>query len=151
MSDTSAKDYPPPTRRHERGFTLLELLVVLAILGLLVALVAPAALSQLGHAKRKIAQQSIERMATILDLYKLDVGSYPSTEQGLQALIAQPTGASSWHGPYVKGDKIPQDPWSRPFLYREPSNRTGKDYDLCSLGEKGQPGGSGDSAEICND
>ena len=138
-------------RRAERGFTLLELLVVLAILGLLIGLVAPAALRQLGSAKEKIAHQSIERLATVLDIYKLDVGSYPTTEQGLQALIARPSGVARWSGPYLKGDKLPEDPWGRPFVYRSPSQRPGHEFDLYSLGPTGQPGGPGDSAAIYNE
>jgi general secretion pathway protein G len=142
---------PREARKAERGFTLLELLVVLAILGLLIGLVAPAALRQLGSAKEKIAQQSIERIAGVLDIYKLDVGSYPTTDQGLQALITRPSGITRWNGPYLKGEKIPEDPWGRPFVYRNPSQRPGHEYDLLSLGPTGQPGSAGNTAAIVNE
>lgn len=134
----------------QAGYTLLELLVVLAILGLLVGLVAPAALRQLGSAKEKVAHQSIERLATVLDIYHVDVGAYPTTEQGLQALITRPAGVKRWNGPYVKGETVPEDPWGHPFLYRYPSERQGHDYDLYSLGPTGQPGATGDAAAIYN-
>jgi general secretion pathway protein G len=140
--DSSAQQY---------GFTLLELLVVLAILGLLIGLVAPAALRQLESSKEKIAHQSIERIAGVLDIYKLDVGTYPTTEQGLQALIDRPSGVARWNGPYLKGVNAPEDPWGRPFIYHNPSQRTGHDYDLYSLGRTGQPGGTGDAAMIYNE
>jgi general secretion pathway protein G len=134
-------------RRHrDAGFTLLEILVVIAILGLLIGLVAPAVLRQLGGAKVNIAKQSIERLGSVLDLYKLDVGSYPSTEQGLAALAARPTGADNWNGPYIKGDAVPVDAWNHPYTYRMPSQRGGHDYDLCSLG----PNGTGGDGQICN-
>lgn len=135
-------------RRDERGFTLLELLVVLAILGLLIGLVAPAALRQLGSAKLKIAHQSIERLASVLDIYKLDVGSYPTTEQGLEALLTRPPGVTHWSGPYLKGDAVPEDPWGRPFVYRMPSDRPGHDYDLYSLGPDGKISGTEQSDKI---
>ena len=137
--------------RRQRGFTLLELLVVLAILGLLIGLVAPAALRQLGSAKEKIAHQSIERLATVLDMYKLDVGSYPTTDQGLQALISRPAGVTRWSGPYLQGEKVPEDPWGRPFVYHNPSQRPGHEFDLYSLGPSGQANTTGDGAAIYNE
>jgi general secretion pathway protein G len=136
-----------------RGFTLIELLVVIAILGLLVYMVAPAALRQLGSSKQKIAQQSIERMVGILDIYKLDNGSYPSTDQGLQALVVKPADATDWNGPYIKTTKMPEDPWGHAYLYRSPSDRTGYDFDLCSQGpnvQAGQAALNGGSGQICN-
>jgi general secretion pathway protein G len=134
------------SKRDERGFTLLELLVVIAILGLLIGLVAPAALRQLGGARLSVARQSIERLGTVLDMYKLDVGSYPTGEQGLKALIEHPTGVDLWNGPYLKGGE-PMDPWNHPYIYRNPSIRSGHDYDLCS---GGPPGTSAGTDAICN-
>lgn len=134
-----------PRNQRQEGFTLLELLVVIAILGLLIGLVAPAALRQLGGARISVARQSIERIGTILDMYKLDIGSYPSSDQGLQALVTQPSGVPNWNGPYVKGN-VPLDPWNHPYRYAEPSSRPNHDYDLCSPG----PSGTGGNDEICN-
>jgi general secretion pathway protein G len=137
-------------RSRERGFTLIELLVVIAILGMLVYMVAPAALRQLGSSKQKIAQQSVERLAGILDIYKLDVGGYPTTEQGLQALVTRPSEATGWAGPYVKSGTVPLDPWTHPYLYRSPSARADHDFDLCSPGPNVQAGSAGGSGQICN-
>jgi general secretion pathway protein G len=132
-------------QKPPEGFTLLELLVVIAILGLLIGLVAPAALRQLGSARTSVAKQSIERIGSILDMYKLDVGDYPTTDQGLRALVDQPSGVTNWNGPYVKG-AVPIDPWNHPYVYRSPSSRSGRDFDLCSEG----PSSTGGDQEICN-
>ena len=137
-------------REGERGFTLIELLVVLAILGLLVGFVAPAVIRQLGSAKHKVAEQSIERLAGILDLYRLDVGSYPTTQQGLQALSAAPTGVTGWDGPYLKDETGAKDPWGRAFEYRSPSQRQNHPFDIVSLGADGKPGGQGEEADVEN-
>ena len=134
----------------ESGFTLIELLVVLAILGLLIGFVAPAVIRQLGSAKHKIAEQSVERLSGILDLYRLDVGSYPSTEQGLQGLNTAPSGVTGWNGPYVKDADGIKDPWGRAFEYRSPSQRAGHSFDIVSLGADGKPGGDGEDADIIN-
>ncbi len=135
------------TVSDEAGFTLLELLVVIAILGLLIGLVAPAVLRQLGNARVSVAHQSIERLTSILDMYKLDVGTYPSTEQGLDALVDKPTDVPNWNGPYVQGDKPPVNSWNHPYVYRSPSSRPNRDYDLCSQGPTGNATGD---AMICN-
>jgi general secretion pathway protein G len=141
------RPFGPPSGRlaSQAGFTLLEILVVIAILGLLIGLVAPAALRQLGSARTSVARQAIERISSVLDLYRLDIGSYPTTEDGLRALVTEPSGVSNWNGPYLKGDQVPLDPWNHPYTYRNPSTRGGHDYDLCSAGPTGQQEGA-----ICN-
>jgi general secretion pathway protein G len=138
-----------PSRR-EGGFTLIELLVVISILALLIAFVAPALIRQLGGAKHNIAQQSVERIGGILDIYRLDVGNYPTTEQGLGALAEKPAGVAGWNGPYVKQADALRDPWGRPYQYRSPSQRPGHDFDIISLGADGRPGGDGEDADIIN-
>ncbi len=140
----------PEPGASEAGFTLLELLVVIAILGLLVAFVAPAALRQLGGAKKSVAHQQIERIGTVLEMYKLDVGTYPTTEQGLAALVTKPSDVENWNGPYLQSSLSPKDPWDHPWIYTDPSNRSGHDYDLCSAGPDGKGTGPGEGDAICN-
>jgi general secretion pathway protein G len=141
------KRRPVVAGHAQAGFTLLEILVVIVILGLLIGLVAPAVLRQLGGARVSIAHQSIARLGSVLDMYKLDVGSYPATDQGLQALVQAPAGVSNWNGPYVQSGQLPVDPWNHPYVYRDPSDRAGHDYDLCSAGPNGNATGD---AMICN-
>ena len=139
-----------PARAAAAGFTLLEILVVVAILGLLIGLVAPRALRLLGSARTSVATQAIQRLGSTLDLYKLDVGSYPSSEQGLAALVSKPSNVQTWNGPYLQGDKVPLDPWNHPFTYRFPSGRRNHDYDLCSGGPNGVAGEPGSEGVLCN-
>ena len=136
-----------PPESCDAGFTILEILVVVTIIGLLIGLVAPAALRQLGGARVSVAKQSIERLGTVLDLYSLDMGSYPTTEQGLEALVKKPSAAANWNGPYLKGEAIPLDPWNHPYIYRNPSERPGHDYDLCSNGANAD---AAKKEQLCN-
>ncbi|PTB29908.1 type II secretion system protein GspG [Paraburkholderia caribensis] len=130
---------------HERGFTLLELLVVMVIIGLLAGLVAPRYFEQLGKSNTKIARAQIESLGKALDQFRLDVGAYPTTEQGLQALMTRPQDATHWSGPYLQ-KAVPPDPWDRPYQYRAPGEHS--DYDLYSYGKDGQPGGSGENSDV---
>lgn len=134
-------------RRTQHGFTLLELLVVLVVLGLLAGIVAPRYFSQLGRSEAKVARAQIEGLAKALDLYRLEIGRYPSSEQGLQALVSAPSDEARWSGPYLQ-KKVPDDPWGHAYLYRYPGENG--EYDLFSLGKDGQPGGDGENAEITN-
>lgn len=128
----------------ERGFTLLELLV-LVVLGLLAGLVGPRYFNQLGKSEVKVARAQLEGLVKALDIYRLENGHYPSTEQGLQALVVAPGDAPKWDGPYLQKG-VPLDPWGRQYIYRAPGENG--EYDLLSLGKDGQPGGDGDNAEI---
>lgn len=137
--------YPRRALRREQGFTLLELLVVLVVLGLLAGLVAPKYFNQLGKSEAKVARAQIEGLSKALDLYRLEVGHYPTSEQGLQALTAAPTDETRWAGPYLQKN-VPQDPWGRNYVYRSPGENG--EFDLLSMGKDGQPGGEGENAEI---
>lgn len=138
---------PQPPSHPESGYSLLEVLVVIAILGMIVGLVAPAALRQLGGARVSIARQTIERLGSVLDIYQLDNGAFPTTSQGLDALNMRPTGSTAWNGPYLRGEGVPMDPWGRPWIYRNPSTRGGRAYDLCSSGADGS---ASEGQLICN-
>lgn len=132
----------------QRGFTLLELLVVIAIIGLLAAYVGPKYFSQIGRSEIAVAQAQIEAFDRALDAYRIDLGHYPSTEQGLSALIVRPGNAKKWRGPYLKKD-VPLDPWGNPYTYRFPGPK-GDDYQIISHGKDGQAGGTDDNADISN-
>lgn len=138
-----------PVRSIQRGagFTLLELLVVLVIIGLLVGYVAPRYFAQVGKSEVKVARAQMKSLEDALDQYRLDVGRYPSTEQGLAALFAQPAGEARWQGPYLK-KAAPNDPWGSAYQYRQPGEHG--EYDLISLGKDGQPGGTAEAADITN-
>lgn len=132
---------------EQGGFTLMELLVVLAILGLLMSLVGPRVLSQLGGAKTKTAAIQIKDLEQSLEMYKLDVGRFPSTGEGLAALVAKPAGSVGWNGPYLKSD-VPVDPWKRAYLYKYPGEHA--ELDIFSYGQNGTPGGEGEDADVGN-
>lgn len=128
------------------GFTLLELLVVIVIIGLLAAYVGPKYFAQLGKSEVTIAKAQIEAFEKSLDTFRLDVGRYPSTEEGLAALLAAPPAAGvKWNGPYLK-KSVPLDPWGRAYVYRAPGAKA--EFEIVSLGRDGQPGGSGEDADI---
>lgn len=135
-----------PTRRV-KGFTLIELLVVLAILTMLAGLVGPRVLSLLGGAKSKTAAVQIADLEKSLELFKLDVGRFPTTAEGLDALVTRPATANGWNGPYIKG-AVPNDPWGKPYVFTSPTANGG--VEITSLGADGLPGGEGENADIRN-
>lgn len=129
----------------QRGFTLLELLVVIVIIGLLAGLVAPRYFDQVGKSNSKIARAQIDSLEKALDQYRLDVGRYPTTEQGLPALMSRPQNIEKWAGPYLK-KAVPSDPWGGRYVYKAPGEHG--EYDLQSLGADGQAGGTGEAADV---
>jgi len=130
-----------------RGFTLLELLVVMVIIGLLASYVAPRYFSQVGKSEVKAARAQIDAFEKAIEAYRLDVGRYPSTEQGLAALMAAPGGVTRWQGPYLKR-AVPLDPWGNAYQYKQPGDHG--DFDLFSYGRDGRPGGQNEDADIGN-
>lgn len=135
-----------PQRHRPRGFTLMELLLVLVIVGLLAALVGPTLYQRIKPAKEAAARMQIENFGVALDSFLVDMGRYPSTQEGLAALRAKPTGApDAWNGPYLKKE-LPPDPWGHPYVYRAPGRSGG--YEIVSYGADGREGGEGENADI---
>ena len=128
--------------KKSKGFTLLELLVVIVIIGLLAGYVAPRYFGQVGKSEVQVARAQIDSLEKALDQYRLDTRHYP---QALEALTAKPESEANWSGPYLK-KTVPNDPWGRPYVYRAPGTKS--DYDLYSLGRDGKPGGTGEDADI---
>ena len=131
--------------KSNKGFTLIELLVVMVIIGLLAALVGPRFIRQEEKAKVKAAKAQIELLSTSLDTFRLDVGRYPTSQEGLEALRTQPGGLERWDGPYLKKD-VPLDPWGKPYVYKSPGDHG--PFDILSYGADGAPGGDGDNHDI---
>jgi general secretion pathway protein G len=134
--------------RADEGFTLIELLIVIAILGLLAALGATQLSGYLGRARSDTAQLQIDQLTTALDLFRIDVGRLPTTDEGLNALLEAPAGAGKWRGPYLKKRDAIVDPWGKPFGYRRPGERG--EYDLVSFGADGRKGGTGEDLDVSN-
>lgn len=133
--------------QRQAGFTLIELMIVLFILGLLAALVAPRLMGRVGKAKQKAAQAQIQMLSTALDLFHLDVGRYPTDDEGLKVLVQKPDNLPQWSGPYLdKG--VPKDPWGREYIYKFPGEHG--TYDLSTLGADGAPGGEGENTDFDN-
>jgi general secretion pathway protein G len=133
-------------KRGQRGFTLVEMLVVITIIGLIMALVGPRVLNYLSESRVKAARIQIQSFSSALDLFYLDAGRYPTDSEGLTALVRPVTGISAWNGPYLKGGAVPNDPWGHPYLYKIGGERGA--YEIMSLGPEGKEGGIGTAAVI---
>jgi general secretion pathway protein G len=146
----SPVDRPQPRRRAPRrgedGFTLVEMLVVITIIGMIMALVGPRVLNYLSESKVKAARIQIQSFASALDLFYLDAGRYPSSAEGLNALVHPASGVAAWNGPYLRGGNVPNDPWGTPYVYRSPGEHGA--YDLISFGADRQEGGTGTASDI---
>jgi general secretion pathway protein G len=137
---------PHRVLRGSAGFTLIEMLVVLVIIGLIMGLVGPRVLNYLTDARVKAAKLQIEAFSSALDLYYLDTGRYPSSSEGLQALVRRPGNTDVWNGPYLKGGQVPADPWKNDYIYRAPGQ--GAPFEIISLGADGREGGSSSAADL---
>jgi general secretion pathway protein G len=133
----------------QQGFTLVEMLVVITIIGLIMGLIGPRVLNYLSESKVKAAKIQLQSFGSALDLFYLDAGRFPSTEEGLTALVQRTPGVAAWNGPYLKGGNVPADPWNHPYIYKSPGERGA--YDITSYGSDGQEGGTGIAADISTD
>jgi general secretion pathway protein G len=136
-------------RRNEQGFTLVEMLVVITIIGLIMGLIGPRVLNYLSESKVKAAKIQLQSFGSALDLFYLDAGRFPSTNEGLAALVQRTPGVAAWNGPYLKGGNVPNDPWNNAYIYRSPAERG--PYEIMSYGSDGQEGGTGIAADISTD
>ena len=136
-------------RHGEEGFTLVEMLVVITIIGLIMGLIGPRVLNYLSESKVKAARIQLQSFSSALDLFYLDAGRYPSSSEGLGALMQRAPGLAAWNGPYLKGNTVPNDPWNHPYMYRSPGEHG--PYEIISYGADGQEGGSGLAADISSE
>lgn len=144
---TTSRDVKPLGRNHgQSGFTLIEMLVVITIIGLIVGLVGPRVLNYLSESRVKAARIQIQSFASALDLFYMDAGRYPSSDEGLDALVHPTAGIVAWNGPYLRGGTLPKDPWGTPYIYRSPGVHGA--YDVVSYGADRREGGTGVAADI---